>query len=144
MFLGVALYAGCVAVVREWKRPPGFDLVAVLRKDKSAVAGFYVGKTSSDVYALLAVLPSDATTKRASASPALDPKAQSCKDEGKDGQDALKDRSDCYPNELVSVSNDQVSKLVLAASRRRDEQHAPKQQEKKKPRESNEDHSDPD
>ncbi len=111
-FAAVGLSVGIFAYAYERFRPTRLDLAAVLRTDGSVVSGYYLSTSAKGVLLIEAVRPlrpSDLSPRRTKAR--LGSELGRCTNT--EAVSALADGRDCYFNELVTVPDAQVAKLVL-------------------------------
>lgn len=111
-FAAVALSVGAFAYVYERFRPTRLDLAAVVRTDGSVISGFYLSSSDKGVLLVEAIRPlrPKGIKPRRTEAP-LGDGLRRCKRE--EAVSAFTDGEDCYFNDLVTVPDGQVAKLVL-------------------------------
>jgi hypothetical protein len=111
LFVSVAIFGGALGLAREVGERPDLDVGVVLRKDGSAIGGFYIGRTGDTLYLVTTVRPAGNVKSRvAGGSPGAAPVPNKiCR-----GARAIADRkSNCYVEQLVGIPSDQVLKFAL-------------------------------
>jgi hypothetical protein len=116
IFAGVAVCAGVMALTFESGRDTRLDTTAVLRKDGSAISGFYLTRTSDAVYVLAPTLagegiePPDDLSADATPPELADDEARCPKSQGPVRLRGDGDR--CFLNELVAVPTDDIARVI--------------------------------
>jgi hypothetical protein len=112
LFVATALFGGLVGIARQYGEPVTLDIAVALRKDGSAIGGFFIGRSSESMYLLTTAQPggkaNNVVTGETINDADLFVSGEKCVT-----RTIAEKEPDCYVQQVVGIRSDDVAKFSI-------------------------------